>query len=75
MSKLYRIEMKFYKCFYVEANSQDEALAMDCVDDQQNSNFGRAVELEHDETTAREAEPIEEERVRTRQKHRILKDD
>jgi hypothetical protein len=51
MSKLFKIEMKFYKGFYVEANSQDEALAMDCVEDQQGWH-GRKPELEHDETTA-----------------------
>lgn len=71
--KLFEIQITAYKTFYVEAESQEDALEKDVVDDEQG-RFGN-YDWEHDTTTARELGAIEARYVRDRHSKQIAKED
>ena len=63
MIKLFKITLIAYKTFHVEARDQEDALQHAACADEADSTFGD-LKWQHDETTARECSPAEEEFVR-----------
>jgi len=72
--KLFEITMTAYKTFYVEAETQEDALKHDAVDREQGS-IGDHIDWDHNETTAEEIEPKRADFIRSRDAKLILPPD
>lgn len=72
--KLFRVTIKAYKSFYVEAENQDDALAHSVVEDEQDPNWRGRFEFEHDSTDADELCESEAEHIRSLRSKQIVKD-
>ena len=53
--KLFEITIEAYKHFYVQAESEEDALEMEVVDDETSFHFGKA-DWEHESTRADEVD-------------------
>lgn len=72
--KLYEIQMKAFKVFYVEADSQEAALNSAAVDDE-SSVRGGGIDWEHGETRAEAVTSDRAESIRKHRPNEIASDD
>lgn len=74
MPKLIEITIVAFKTFYVEAESEDDALSHPAVDDETRFSFGD-FDWEHDETTAKEMDEKAAAHIRTHHPKKIVQEE